>query len=250
MKTTISLIIPAYNEEKYIRPTLNSVNKSIKKFKEKYNGDVEVIVVDNDSDDKTAEIALSYGCNVVKFKKHNIAGVRNAGAKNAKGKYIAFVDADKSIIPENTFTEIYEKLENPKIYGGGSRVIPDNFNSFFGLFGFGLIDFLKYNLLSFVLGIGAVLIFLRKKDFEELGGFDETYWALEDKDFVLRMKKHAKQKNQKIKQLKEPVIVCSRKNNVFPLKKMFSMYLEIMKKDACKDKEKVEEYLYDVKKLR
>jgi len=250
MKAIISLVIPAYNEEKYIVPTLESVNKAIKKFREKYNKNIEVIVVDNDSNDKTAEIALSYGCKVVKFKKHNIAAVRNAGAKHAKGKYIAFVDADRSIIHENTFNDIYEKLGNPRIYGGGSMLLPDKFNSFFGFFGFGVIDFLIYHIRVIVGGIGTGLIYLRKKDFDKLGGFDESYWALEDADFVVRMKKHSKQKNQKTKQLEKPIIVCSRKNSKLSLKNMFSIYIKLRKKDGCKDKDKVEKYLYDVENLR
>jgi len=250
MKAIISLVIPAYNEEKYIVPTLESINKAIKKFKEKYYKNIEVIVVDNDSNDKTAEIASSYGCKVVKFKKHNIAAVRNAGAKHAIGKYIAFVDADRSIIHENTFNDIYEKLQNPKIYGGGSKLIPDKFNSFFGFFGFGVIDFLLYHIRIIFNGIGTGLIYLRKNDFDKLGGFDESYWALEDYDFVLRMKECSKQKKQKTKQLKKPIIVCSRKNCKINLKNMFSLYIKLIKKDGCKDKDKVSGYLYDVENLR
>jgi glycosyltransferase involved in cell wall biosynthesis len=81
-----SFIIPALNEEAIIGETI----KSIKRQK----GSFEIIVVDNGSKDKTAEVARNLGCKVVKEKKKGISPARNKGAKKAKGEYLCFIDAD------------------------------------------------------------------------------------------------------------------------------------------------------------
>ena len=87
----LSIVIPAKNEEKYLPKLLASVKKQ--SFK-----DYEIIVADNNSKDKTKEIAKSYGCKIV---KGGLPGKgRNAGAKIAKGEIILFLDADV-ILPDS-----------------------------------------------------------------------------------------------------------------------------------------------------
>ncbi|MEA3296069.1 MAG: glycosyltransferase [Patescibacteria group bacterium] len=89
----ISVIIPAYNEEKYIEPCLRSIKRQ--KTDLKY----ELIVVDSKCTDKTVEIAKKYTDNIVVAKK-GIAPARNAGASIAKGKILVFIDADTQIAPD------------------------------------------------------------------------------------------------------------------------------------------------------
>lgn len=90
----LSLIIPAYNEETYITGCLDSVAK------QSVMPD-EVIVVDNNSTDKTVELAKSYGfVKVINEKKQGLIAARNRGFKEAKGKILARIDAD-SILEEN-----------------------------------------------------------------------------------------------------------------------------------------------------
>ncbi|MGF3585520.1 MAG: glycosyltransferase [Thermoplasmatota archaeon] len=249
-KPKISLVIPAYNEEKYIRPTLESVKRAKSLYEDSMKEKVEVIVVDNDSTDKTVEIAKEYGCKVVRFKKHNIAAVRNAGAKKANGEYIAFVDADSSIIPEDTFINIHKNLEKKEVFGGGSRMRPDKINSLFGFFGFGLVDLLLYYIFVDLRGLGLVLFYLRKKDFKEIKGFDESLWILEDADFGKRMKETAKKKNQRLAHLKKPVIVSTRKNDTINFSDMFRSYFKILKKNSIKKEENVHDMFYNIDNLR
>jgi len=170
----ISLVIPACNEEKYICPTLESVMQAKQQYEHICSEQVEIIIVDNNSTDATTDIARDYGCKVVRFPKHNIAAVRNAGAAQATGEYIAFVDADSSIIPRDTFLSIHTNLENPCVFGGGSRMRPDTLRKVFGVFGFGLLDLLTYYVLIDLRGLGLVLFYLRKTDFEVMNGFNET----------------------------------------------------------------------------
>ena len=67
-KKTASVIIPAFNEEKHIQNTLQTLT---------INNDLEIIVVDNGSTDKTAEIAKQLGVNVIDFPSGTIAAARN-----------------------------------------------------------------------------------------------------------------------------------------------------------------------------
>lgn len=82
-----SIIIPAYNMEKYISKTLDSVMKQT--FK-----DYEVIVVDDGSTDKTVEIAKKYDVKIIEHKHAGLSVVRNAAIKEAKGEYLILLDSD------------------------------------------------------------------------------------------------------------------------------------------------------------
>src|SRR5690349_5713391 len=77
----VSVIIPAYNEEKYLPETLERVAKALTFA----SYPSEIIVVDNDSQDQTKQIAETFGAKVILEKEHNIAEVRNTGALNASG---------------------------------------------------------------------------------------------------------------------------------------------------------------------
>src|SRR3989339_1980792 len=81
----LSIIIPAYNEERYLPKLLNCIKKQTYR-------DYEVIVADANSKDKTRQIAKKYGCRVVKGGMP--AAGRNNGAKAAKGGILLFLDAD------------------------------------------------------------------------------------------------------------------------------------------------------------
>src|SRR5687767_3744901 len=94
----ISFIIPAYNEEALLGRTLRalrfSAGESLK------NQRHEVIVVDDASTDRTAQIAEQQGARVVSVNKRHIAAVRNAGAREAQGDIFIFVDADTTVSPQ------------------------------------------------------------------------------------------------------------------------------------------------------
>ena len=94
-----SLIIPAYNEESYLPALLNSVHTARACYAGGSNA-IEVVVVDNESTDSTADLARSRGCRVVRENRRIIAAVRNAGARNASGPVLVFVDADNIMHPD------------------------------------------------------------------------------------------------------------------------------------------------------
>lgn len=91
-KRLLSIIIPVYNGEKYIKECLESINK-------KNNDNIEVLVIDDGSTDNTQNICKKY--NNIKYyrnKNHGVSYSRNYGIKHANGKYLMFVDSDDMLI--------------------------------------------------------------------------------------------------------------------------------------------------------
>jgi glycosyltransferase involved in cell wall biosynthesis len=107
----VSIIIPAYNEEKDIKDVLESINK------QNYPKDlIETIVIDDKSTDKTAEIASKYNVKIIKGKHKGVGAARNLGIKKASGDIILFVDADQ-ILDKNYVKEIVNIFQNKNIAG-------------------------------------------------------------------------------------------------------------------------------------
>jgi len=103
----ISVVIPAFNEEKYIGSCLKSVND------QEIKAD-EIIVVDNNSTDKTKSIAEKMGAVVIKEKKQGIIHARNKGFESAKYRIIARCDADVAV-PRDWIKKIKQNFENKDI---------------------------------------------------------------------------------------------------------------------------------------
>ena len=100
----ISVIVPAYNEEKFLARTLGTL-------KAQDYRDFELIVVDNNSRDNTNKIARKFADKVVVEKKKGYHNATSRGAKVAKAPVIAFCDAD-SLYPENWLSKIMRHFEN------------------------------------------------------------------------------------------------------------------------------------------
>jgi glycosyltransferase involved in cell wall biosynthesis len=99
----VSVVIPAYNEEKYIKKSLESV------LNQKIAAD-EIIVVNNNSRDRTEEIALKMGAKVVREPKQGMTPARNRGFDTAQYDIIARIDADV-IVPTNWIKQIKKGFE-------------------------------------------------------------------------------------------------------------------------------------------
>lgn len=114
----ISVVIPAYNEEKYLPKTLASLELLERKPD-------EVIVIDGGSTDKTASVARSLGARVVTIEHRGIGYARQKGIEAAKWDIIAFTDSD-TIVPANWLTIIEETLSVPRVVGVfGIFKVPD-----------------------------------------------------------------------------------------------------------------------------
>lgn len=104
-KLRFSIVIPAYNEAHYIADTLDSLNK------QHFNGDYEVIVVDNNCTDQTATIARSLGAKVFEESHPGVCWARQRGTEEAKGEIIISGDAD-TIYPASWLARVDEKFQN------------------------------------------------------------------------------------------------------------------------------------------
>lgn len=102
-----SVIIPAHNAEKTIGMTLQSIrNQSFK--------DYEIIVVCDACDDKTREIAESFGAKTREVNNHTDGLTRNDGMAMAEGSWLLFIDADDWWLHEFVFEQLHEKLMEQK----------------------------------------------------------------------------------------------------------------------------------------
>ena len=188
-----SIVIPAFNEENYLGNTLDSLRSGMSEISDlKW----EIIVVDNNSSDKTAEVATAKGARVVFEPINQISKARNTGAKLAKGEYLIFIDADTQVSPE-LLGLVLKKLKYYNCGGGGSTLVFDSNRNqiFFGSF---LPKF--WSLISIVLRLAAgSFIFCRKELFVESGGFSEKLFAGEELLFSQNLKKICKKRAQALR---------------------------------------------------
>jgi len=179
MKPGLSCVIIALNEEKYLPLLLESLRKQT--FK-----DLEIIVADYNSKDRTREIAESYGCRITLGGNYTVG--RNNGARAAKSDYLLFLDAD-STLPENFLEVNFQKFKESGNGTGtvpvkpmSTRLVDRTFFEFYNLWAS-----LMSRLSPHSAGCG---IFARKDVFDAIGGFDERVVFAENHDFTRRAKKY------------------------------------------------------------
>lgn len=216
-----SIIVPAYNEEMWLPATLKQLKQIVREVPQ--NG--EIIVTDNNSTDRTREIAQEYGT-VVVFEGHRqIARSRNAGAKISRAKYLFFVDADTSI-NSDLFKTSLNLLEKSTVCGGGAQVrfAPGSSND-------RLVEILvaSWDFLSrrFKWACGAY-IFCRRDAFNAIGGFDERFYASEEIHFSRSLKKWGKRHKQQFVILDRYIETSARKLQWFGIWNMLKMNLPLM----------------------
>ncbi len=244
MNTAITVVIPAYNEEKYIGKCLRAVRNAAKYVTP---NNVEIIVVANRCTDRTADIARRYGAKVIKNEKKCIAAVRNAGIKAAGGKIIVTIDAD-SQMTKYSLAEISSKLESRNYVGGGT-------NPKFDRMSIGIAVSTLYvavNLIPVMIKNGGYLsgamFWFYKTDFNAIGGFDETLVSLEDMDFAQRLKAHGKKSGRKYGTLKRSYVLTStRKFDEFGDWYLIKNHKLTKRIFTGKDRQAADKFYYDVR---
>lgn len=208
----ISVIIPAFNEEDYLSATLDAIEASSAYLLSRGGVDVEVIVVDNNSVDGTADVARSRGAKVAEEEVQGISRARNAGARHALGDVFVFVDADV-LIPRDLLTKINSVMSDADCVGGGVDVDyrPER------------RSMRVYLRLWRVLGRLTDMVqgsaqFCRREAFDQVGGYDEKAWIGEDVDFYWALKKLAKRNGGFAQVIREPrVRPSTRRFDKWPL---------------------------------
>jgi glycosyltransferase involved in cell wall biosynthesis len=200
---TISIIIPAFNEARFLPATLMHVRQAADYFGADSDRRVEIIVVDNASSDGTAEIAVAAGARVIQFPEHNIARVRNAGANAATGELLIFLDAD-TLIPEVALSRIAQAMHDPTCLGGAVDIEYQPAKT-------SIRFYLRlWRLIGLTLGMAqGALQFCRRDAFWALTGYDETIYMGEDVDFYWRLSKLAKRRKQHLRFLRDIQVVAS-----------------------------------------
>lgn len=197
----LSLVIPAYNEALRLPGLLDSVEAA----KRSLDGGVEaidVVLSDNGSTDGTVELALERGCRVARVEKRAIGAVRNGGAAIARGRLLAFVDADARIHADS-FNAISRALASGRYVAGSTGITFDRWSA--GL----ATTYLLLSAGAIVSGLDGGMVFCRKEDFEQVGGYDENKLYLEDVQFLWALKKLGESREQKLVRLRGVKTVVS-----------------------------------------
>ncbi|MGC8776180.1 MAG: glycosyltransferase [Minisyncoccia bacterium] len=189
----ISIIIPTLNEEKIIEKTLSFLASLPK-------NEFEIIVSDGGSKDKTVELAQKYADQVVVLKnEHTIAAGRNFGAKQARGDFFVFLDADVFIYNAYEFFKktLAEFEKNKKLVAltVKLKILPENETLADAFFHF-LINFIHWfgcNILNLGNASGEFQM-IKKEAFFKVGGYNEKLVVAEDNDLFFRLSKIGKVK--------------------------------------------------------
>lgn len=181
----ISFILPAYNEEAYLKKSIDAIRFCSKKLSLIH----EIIVVDNNSNDNTYLLAKKYADHVIKEPIQKIARARNTGAKHANYKNLVFIDSD-TLLNMELLKETILSIQDETIIAGGTTI---KFNKKSPLVSF-------WNTISKNFNWAAgCYIFCKKEYFQLSEGFNEAVYASEEIWFFKRIKKIAKRKNKKVR---------------------------------------------------
>lgn len=188
----ISVVIPAYNEEKYIAPTLESLI-------DKAGSDIfEIIVVDNASTDNTAKIAKKFpGVKVIREERKGLTRARQAGLLASSGDLIAYIDADTQI-KEGWFHKVKKEFEKNKrlvcLSAPYSLYDVSKWKRMLVWSYWNLLAYPTYMLLMQYMVLGANFV-ARRSVLLKIGGFDETIeFYGEDTDIARRLNRVGKVK--------------------------------------------------------
>lgn len=185
MKTkaqTVSVVIPTFQEEKYIAATLSRLAN--------INHLIETIVVDGGSKDKTVEVARRFTDKMYVQRERGIARARNYGAKRACGEVLVFLDAD--VIPTVDFVEkVLETFGDSTVVGATCSIMPiqPRFHE--------KVFFYFHNSLTRILSrfkphCRGEFFVARRSEFLKVNGFDESLPCSEDHELAFRLSKRGK----------------------------------------------------------
>lgn len=182
-KIKISVIIPTYNEEKYIKNLLVALKHQ--DYKKKY----EIVVGDSKSKDRTVKIAKNFTDKVVIIGKRTIGAGRNAAAKIAKGDIFLFMDAD-TVPLSNLLTEVERVFKENDVIAMSCPILPSTYNNteMFGTWALNEV-ILKGSIKLHMPLFASICFAVRKDVFEKVGGFNEDLKVTEDIEFSIRLRK-------------------------------------------------------------
>lgn len=203
--TRLSVVIPAFNEAKYIGACIAHVRAALEANAGRLAW-TEIIVTDNNSSDDTAGVAQECGAQVV-FEPHNqISRARNAGAAVARGDWLLFVDADSLVYPQ-TIAEMLDRIERGRYVGGGCAVRLDRAPWYGHLLAWAIVG--TFRILRYA---GGSFVFCRAEAFRDVGGFSEEVYAGEEVFLTQALKRWGRARKLRFTFLtRRPLITSGRK---------------------------------------
>jgi glycosyltransferase involved in cell wall biosynthesis len=218
----VSIIVPAFNEELLLDKSLSQIRSAANVFGLR-GWEVELIVCDNNSTDRTAEIAHAAGATVVFEPFNQIARARNCGAAVATGDWLIFVDADSHPSAE-LFEEVAEQIASGRCLAGGTTVRLDSRHWLSGMVN------AFWNILSRSCRLLAgSFIFCEAAAFRQIGGFNNDFFAGEELELSGRLKKLSRETGRKIIILhRHPLVTSARKLRLYT----FWEYLRLVARAA------------------
>jgi len=231
----ISIVIPAFNEERLLGATLRRIQAAAGSFARR-RWETELIVCDNNSTDRTAELARAAGATVVFEPVNQIARARNRGAGAASGDWLVFVDADSHPSPE-LFDEVAEQISSGRCLAGGCTVKLDGHYPrarFIAHLWNGVSRTFRY--------VAGSFIFCEASAFRQIGGFSQELFASEEIDLSKRLKKLARSRRKKIVILhRHPVLTSGRKVQLYTAREHMAFIVKtvlgrgktLTDRDAC-----------------
>ncbi|MBA4150435.1 MAG: glycosyltransferase [Verrucomicrobia bacterium] len=231
----LSVVVPAYNEEKLIVDSLRAIKQALAAFTER-NWTTELIVSNNNSTDRTAELAAAEGAHVVFEPVNQISRARNAGAAAATGDWIIFVDAD-SYPSRELFADAAEKIESGRYLAGGVTVKLDE-----GPFSARCVAAGWSRLSRIMKWAAGSFIFCRADAFRKVGGFSLELFASEEIDLSIKLKKLARSEGKRLIILhKHPLITSGRKLKLYTrrdhlrllVRGLFRPFATVKSREAC-----------------
>ena len=221
----LSIIVPAHNEEAFIRTTLRALDAAAQASGRPF----EIIVVDDASTDRTAAIAGAQGARVVGTDVRQIAAARNAGAREARGAFLLFVDAD-TVVPAATLRAAVRALEAGAVGGGASPI----FDSGTPRWAHFTIDVTVWFMRLAGWAAGCFL-FARRDAFERAGGFDERYFASEEIHLSRALKRLGR-----FVILREAVVTSGRKARAFTPTHALWLAIRMLRPGALRRRERLD----------
>jgi glycosyltransferase involved in cell wall biosynthesis len=179
----VSIVIPALNEEKYLPKLLTSIGR------QDYQGNVEVIVVDGNSSDKTVIVAKQFidkvpQLSILTLKRKGIGYQRNKGAARAKYKYLLFLDADM-ILPPQFLSKFLNKVRVDEQFVSTVNVWVAE-KDILSYIIFAIMYPLFYLIAQKEKVLPGFLFLTTKEQHEKIGGFREDLPMAEDVDYGWR----------------------------------------------------------------
>jgi glycosyltransferase involved in cell wall biosynthesis len=214
----ISVVIPAFNEERLLGESLRQVNAAMTAFTRR-GWQTELIVCDNNSTDRTAEMARAAGATVVFEPVNQIGRARNRGAEAATGEWLLFIDADTHPSAE-LFDDVATQIATGRCLAGGVTIRLEA-----GYPAGNLITHLWNGVSRTLRWMAGSFIFCETAAFRKLGGFNINLYASEELELSKRLKKLARAERKKIVILhRHPILTSARKLRLYTAREHLSFF--------------------------